>query len=112
MPNPLTRGLRRITATGRLWSEVRSLRRELAGLREGVDRIAAALEQYNAHQWPQQVQPTDDLPAVEVTYADEPQQQEFMDIELRLTAALGMPPTEDMILEEYHKRHPVEAEDL
>lgn len=104
----LAKGLRRFAAAGRILLEVRGLRQEVQALRAGVDRIADALEQYNAHQWPQVRQADPTAPAVEVTYADQPQQQEFMDIELRLTAARGQPPTEDEILAEYERRHPID----
>jgi hypothetical protein len=98
--------LRRFTAGGILLREVRAMRQELQGLREVGTRIALALEAYNAHTWPQQVQPNPDLPAVEVTYVDTEYQIELMDIEARLTSARGAPPSDEEVLAEYVRRHP------
>ena len=97
MPS-LAQRLRRLARTGLLLREVRGVRKELS-------RIAAALETYNQHQWPQHIQPDPDLPAVEVSYVDAEHQLELMDIETRLTAARGQPPTEEEILQEYLRRH-------
>ena len=100
----LRRQLRRFTAGGILLREVRAIRQELAGLRATGERIAAALEAANAHAWPQRIQPNPDLPAVEVTYADTDYLQEVADIEMHLTRAKGLPPTEEEILAEYERR--------
>jgi hypothetical protein len=91
--------LRQVIKGGLLLRELRGVHRQLA-------RIADALETYNAHQWPQQIQPDPDQPGVEVSYVDTLFQQELVDIEMRLTAAVGIPPSEDQILAEYVRRHP------
>jgi len=82
------------------------LLRELRGVRKELSRIAAALEDYNLHQWPQQIPQEEGQPTVEVSYVDTLFQQELVEIELRLTAAVGLPPSEDQILAEYVRRHP------
>lgn len=95
----VTQQLRRFTARGILLREVRAIRQELG-------RIATAFEQYNAHQWPQQVQPDPDQPPVEVSYVDTDYQREMVDIEMRLTQAKGVPPTDEEILAEFIRRYP------
>lgn len=100
----MMKGLKRLAGGGLLLLEVRGLRREAAQLRMGVERIAAALEAYNAHQWPQHTPATEETPSVEVTYADDQRTQDMMDVEMSLTQARGIPPTEDEILEEYERR--------
>lgn len=109
MANPLLSiraRLRRLTRMGLLLREVRSLHQELAGVHAVGERIAAALEASNAHQWPQQLSATPDQPPVEVTYVNNAYQEEVMDIETRLTAARGAPPSEEEILAEFVRRHP------
>lgn len=103
------KGLRRLAGGGLLLLEVRGMRRELAELRAVGERIAAALEAYNAHAWPQMVQPISEVPAVEVEYVTNQQQAEFMEIESRLTLAKGLPPTEDEIIAEYNRLHDLDA---
>lgn len=98
-------GLKRLAGGGLLLLELRGMRRELTTLTLAVSRIAEALERQNAHRYPTQHDSTQ-LPATtEVSYADTDTQQEFADIELRLTAAKGLPPTEDEILAEFERRH-------
>lgn len=97
------KGLKRLAGGGLLLLELRGMRRELADLKVALSRIATALEERNAHEWPQQV-PQGDLPAVEVSYADDVVSQEMMQVELDLTNAKGMPPSEDEILLEYERR--------
>jgi len=82
------------------------LLRELRGVHRQLSRIADALEEYNSHQWPQMAQPDPDQAPVEVSYVDTVFQAELVDIEMRLTAAVGLPPSEDQILAEYVRRHP------
>jgi hypothetical protein len=82
------------------------LLRELKGVRSELARIAAALETYNAHQWPQSIQPDPSIPAVEVSYVDTQVQAELLEIELRLTSATGQAPTEDEVVAEYVRRYP------
>lgn len=95
----LRQSLQRLTASGRLL-------REIKGLRLAAERIAAALEASNAHQWPQHIQSDPSQPPVEVSYADTAMQAEFMEIELGLTEATGLPPTEDQVMAEWLRRHP------
>jgi len=85
--------LRRLASVGLLLREIRSLRKS-------AERIAAALELRNAHDYPQVVA-TPDQRETEVTYVDAQHQATLMDIEMRLTAAKGIPPTEDEILAMY-----------
>lgn len=99
-------GLRKFGARGLLFFEVRGLRHEMKGLRLAAERIAGALEDHNAHLFPQQVQPNPDHPPVEVTYASDAMQIELAEIEGGLAQARGMLPTEDEILQEYERRHP------
>lgn len=94
----MLKGLKRFAAGGLLLRELRGLRQEMAGIR-------AVLESFHAHQFPQTVQADPSRPPVEVTYVNETQQREFMDIELRLTAARGTPPSEEEILAEWERRH-------
>lgn len=82
---------------------LRQLQRDLAALRVEVGRIAAALELRNAHDYPQVLQPNPDLPPVTVAFVDQVEQAEWMDIELRLTQALGHPPTEEAVFEEWQR---------
>lgn len=86
-------GLRRFVGAGLLLREVRRLR-------TAAERIAAALELRNAHDFPQIVAAPDHR-ETEVTFIDARHQATLMDIEMRLTAAKGIPPTEDEILALY-----------
>jgi len=89
----------------RVLVEVRRLRREVAGLREAVARIAAVLEA--THPLPAQPPAGASVaPEVEVTFVEASEQAELMEIELGLTRARGMLPSEDEILQEYLRRHP------
>lgn len=99
------KGLKRLAGGGLLLLEVRGLRREVAGLREALERVAMALELRNDHDFPVTLPATDEAPEIEITYADTPMQQELADIELRLTAARGRIPTEEEIQEEFERRH-------
>jgi len=85
------------------------LLRELRGVRSELGRIAAALEAYNAHQWPHTIHEEEGQPSVEVSYVDTAFQAELVDIEMRLTGASGLPPSEDQIMAEYIRRHPDSA---
>lgn len=107
----MLKGLKRLAGGGILLLELRGIRRDLGLLSASVARIAEALELRNAHQWPTRVTgPLPDGPPVEITYADGEQQREFMEIELRLTAARGMPPSEDEVIEEFNRMHAGEAQ--
>lgn len=98
--------LKGLTSGVSLLRETRRLRREIQALHAATERIAVALEFHNAHQWPQVVPATEDTPAFSVEYVEEGVQAELMDIELRLTAARGQPPTEEEIFADYRIRHP------
>lgn len=84
---------------------LRGLIREQQHTNQLLERIATALEQHNAHLWPQVIQPNPELPAVEVTYASDVQMQELMQIELDLLSTTGRMPTEDEVQLEYDRRH-------
>lgn len=79
-----------------------SLRGDLHGIRVAAERIAAALESQQA---PQGREGSEADPLVTITYVDNEASAEMMDIETRLTAARGMPPTEDEIMAEWERRH-------
>lgn len=82
-----------------------SLLREAREIRYALVRVADALEAQNAHRWPHTSPPTyPTLSDTLVTFADTAQSQELADIELRLTAACGQPPTEEQILCEWERR--------
>lgn len=102
-------GLKKLAEGVALLVEVRALKTEVVGLREAVARIAAALERRNDHDYPTVMVARPGEPAVEVSYVNAEEQVELIDIELRLTAARGMPPTEEEILVEYERRHPQEG---
>lgn len=102
----MLKGLKRLAAGGILLRELRGLRLEMQGIRTAVERLAAALETRNAHDYPQAVPAADpSLPAVEVSYVDAAEQEEWMQVELDLTAARGIAPTEDEVLAEWERRH-------
>lgn len=103
----MLKGLKRLAGGGLLLLELRGLRAEVQTLASAVSRIAAALEARNAHEWPQQIQGDPSLPAVEVTYVQDEQRAEFMEIELQLTRARGTPATEEEIFAEWERRHGV-----
>jgi len=98
--------LRRLASVGLLLREVRNLRK-------AAERIATALELQNAHAYPQLVVSPDDR-ETEVTFVDAQHQAALMEIEMRLTAAKGIPPTEDEILATYEieRMPPADQEDL
>lgn len=99
-------GLKRLVRGGRLLWEIRGIRQELAHMRGVLSEIALALRTYNAHQWPTHAptSPHPDLPPTEITFVDDGEQYEQAAIELDLTAARGLPPTEDEILAEFERR--------
>lgn len=84
--------------------ELRAVRQELAGLRAATDSIASTL----ARLVPPAPDPAQMESGLTIAYVDSAYQAEVMDIELRLTRARGVPPTEDEVLEEYERRHPPE----
>jgi hypothetical protein len=77
---------------------------ELRLLRLACEGILAALDYRNVQDYGITHAPQPGVPVVEVTYVNDAHQAAIMDVELRLTAALGAPPTEDEILAEYEKR--------
>lgn len=105
----ITQRLRRFLTARLLFREIRGMRKDLSRLSQQVERIATALELRNAHEWPQEVAGAEGQPGVEVSYADTQLQQEMVDIESRLTAARGLPPTEDEVVQEFLRRHPDHA---
>lgn len=105
----MLKGLKRLAGGGLLLLEVRGLRWEVAALSAGVLRIASALEARNAHEWPQRIQPPGEVPSIEVSYVDDDAVAEFMQIELDLTRATGQAPSEEMVMDEWHRRHPAEG---
>ena len=93
------KGLRRL-ATGGI------LLREIRGLRRAMERLATLEEQRFARDYPTLPVADPTAPPVEVTFATDAQQIEWMDIELGLTQALGQPPSEEAMLAEWYRRHP------
>lgn len=75
-------------------AEVRALRVAVEGIREVLGRMAPE---------PGVAVESD----VDVSYVDTAVQAAFMDIELRLTQARGMPPTEEEVLAEFERRQGV-----
>ena len=100
----MMKGLKRLAGGGMLLLELRGMRREIARLAAAQERVAAGLEAWLAHQYPQKVQADPDKPAVEVSYVDREEQALLMDCELGLTKALGRLPTEDEVVEEFERR--------
>ena len=84
------------------------LLREVKGIRQELRRVADAMELANAHTWPQPVPADPALPVTEISYVSTAYQAELMEIESGLTLAKGVPPNEDEIVAEYHRRHPQE----
>jgi len=71
------------------------------------------MELRNAHEFPQVIPAPDDR-QTEVTYVDAEHQATLMEIEMRLTAAKGIPPTEDEILAMWEIEHqpPADQEEV
>lgn len=99
-------GLRR-TVTG--WRLLRQGLRSLMGLQDEVrllrmqvERIAESLERMRPPAVP--VPPAGS--EVEVTFVNEVEQVEWMEIELGLTQTLGRPPSDEETLSEFERRHP------
>lgn len=93
--------LKQLAEGSLLLLEVKGLRTEVAGLRAALQAIAGSLARLAPA-------PLADPPSgseLEVTYVSDAYQAEVMDIELRLTRALGMPPTEEEVLAEWERRH-------
>lgn len=93
-----------------LLPEIRALREDLKQTNYQLSEIAAALIYRNAQEYGAVVQANPAVPPVEVTYVNDVYQAEIMEIELRLTSASGMVPTEDDVLAEYERMHPQEVE--
>ena len=99
------KGLKRLQAGGVLLREVRGIRKALEQL--------VALETAKA-QWLQVVEPppakvqapdTSEGQPVWITTVDDQLSADLADIELRLTGAKGVPPTEEEIIAAYHAQH-------
>lgn len=101
-------GLRQLLEEGVVLLELKALRSDLQQLTSGVARIAAALEQQVAAihaAAPPPLRPASpEDPAFAVSYVNDGEAAEMMDIELRLTAATGQPPTEEEIIREWDRR--------
>lgn len=91
------------------WRLLRQLVRSLLGLQDELrllrlqlTRIAETLERMGP--------PAEGVPPggseVEVTYVNEAEQVEWMEIELGLTQTLGRMPTDEETLSEFERRHP------
>lgn len=100
------KGLKRLAGGGMLLLELRGLRRETTRLADTCDRIATALETQNAHRWPQAAPhaPAEDLPAALIEYVDGHQAEVMMQIEMDLTRATGLPPSEEAVMAEWERR--------
>lgn len=91
----------------RIARDIKILHAELIGVRSALERIATAIEAANLAEGigaSQLVDPTQ--PAVEISHVDTQIAEAFMEIELQLTRATGMAPTEDEILAEFERRNP------
>ena len=105
----MLKGLKRLAGGGLLLMELRGIRRELAETVQVLKQIAQALQDYNAHQWPHRVASAHpDLAPTEITFVQDAEQAERMEIEVGLTRARGLPPTEDEILAEFERRHAID----
>jgi hypothetical protein len=95
-----------------LWRGYRLLRRgidELTGIRLALESIAVSLSSIEIAAVPRVgdvVPPTEVAdPRVDSPYVETSQQAVLMDIELRLTQARGVPPTEDEVYLEFERRY-------
>jgi hypothetical protein len=102
----MLKGLRRL-ADGTLL--LVRIHRVLTRIAVAQERVAAAMEARNQHDFPAAVAEAAQ-PGVEVSYVDDAFQAELLDIEMRLTRATGQPPTDDEIMRDYEIRHPGSAE--
>lgn len=103
----MLQGIKQLAERGLLIRELRRLRQTVLKLDAAVTRIAEALEAHNTHTGVTTTAPAEAAPApLEITYVTTESQEEFMDIEMRLTNARGTPPTEEEVLQEYVRRHP------
>jgi hypothetical protein len=99
----MMKGLKRLAGGGMLLMELRGVRKELARLADTQEALLGILHQWYAQQYPISLQPDPTQPAVEIAHVNDEDQRLFMDVELRLTAAKGQPPTEDEILAEFDR---------
>lgn len=91
-----------------LWRGYRLLRRgvaELAGIRRALEVLADVHLQAAAQAQPPVRPPTVEDATVDAPYVETYQQTALMDIELRLTQARGVPPTEEEVLTEFERRY-------
>jgi hypothetical protein len=89
-----------------LFRPLRALTLEVRGVKEAVERLVELEEYTTARRWPRPTAVTgvEGVPVVDITYATDQDQAELAEIELRLTAATGQPPTEDEIVAEFDRR--------
>ena len=86
--------------------EVRGLRKDLRSIAQSLAQIASELHYRNQMEHPRpDPAALESGPLVEVSFSDPREVVEMMDIELSLTQARGMPPSEDEIMQEYARRH-------
>lgn len=78
---------------------------EVRKIRRALQRIARGLEEQNALARPTVPVRAANEGDTEVTYVNDAVQAEWMDVEMRLTQAKGIPPSEDEILAEWERRH-------
>lgn len=102
MVREVMRGLRKLQAGG-------ILLRELRGIRQALERLADVEERRLEMEQGPGVSAYDDPegpdPVVEITEVDTQLASELADIELRLTTAMGRPPTEEEVLQAYDALH-------
>ena len=102
-----------VRAVQLLWRPLRMLTNEVYGVRLALTRLAELeekrleVEEYAVgRKWPRPaatLAEAAEVPVVDITYTTDQDQVELAEIELRLTAARGMPPTEDEIVAEYDR---------
>jgi len=97
------KGLKRLQAGGILLRELRGIRQALERLADVQEATFAAAHPTTPSQARAPDAPEQD--PVWVTTVDSQLAADLADIELRLTGAKGMPPTEDEILAAYEAQH-------
>lgn len=99
----MRKGLRKLQAAGILLREVRGIRLELQRANELKELELRAQGLLRAPAGDLEADP--EGPPVLITEVDTQLANELSIIELTLTRSLGMPPTEDQVLEEYQRLH-------
>lgn len=95
------KGLRRLQAGGILLREVRAIRQALERIAVAQERQTQLLEPEADHR----LTAREEDDPVTITEVDSQLSMELTDIELRLTGAKGVPPTEEEILAAYDAEH-------